>query len=156
MTRIGKLAVGSLVGVALTLGMSGVAVAAPVSSTTTGSTSTTTGSTPTTTPSQTGKSKPQALTGREIWRIVRPHHAIDCAHASAQLKRVQRADAAAAKRLGRWQAKNGVDQKSQGTHAARLLKQSTGKVKGFQKLEQDGQALMARIDAKCGVSSSSK
>jgi hypothetical protein len=84
---------------------------------------------------------------------VKPHHAIDCGHAAKQVQRVRAADAAAVKRLARWQAKNTTDQRNLTTNAVKLTKESSGKVKGFQRLEQDGQALLRRIDAKCSLTS---
>ena len=196
MTKFGKLVVGTIVGAALTLGMSGVALAAPVTSTTAGSPSTTAGTTGTTSPStsqpsttqpsttqpststtqpattspsttlpsttsptppaQSGLSKSLTRTASQIYRIVRPRHPIDCARSAQELKKVRSADAAAAKRLGRWQGKNSADTKSQGKHAAVRVKHASKKVRVFQKLEQDGQALIARIDTKCGSANSSK
>jgi len=186
MTKFGKLVVGTIVGAALTLGMSGVALAAPVTSTTAGSPSTTAGTTGTTSPStsqpststtlpattlpsttppsttsptppaQGGLSKSLTRTASQIYRIVRPRHPIDCARSAQELKKVRSADAAAAKRLGRWQGKNSADTKSQGKHAAVRVKHASKKVRVFQKLEQDGQALIARIDTKCGSANSSK
>ncbi len=173
MRKITRLTAGSVVGVLLTVGAGGIADAAPVTTTTSPSTSSPTTSAPTTTsPSTTSPStsspttsspatyaspatpaKAKALTGNEIWWIVHPRHGVDCAHAAKQLPRVRRADAAAAKRLGRWQTRQSADQKSQGAHAARRSKVSSGKVKGFQKLEQDGQALIRRIQTKCSLTS---
>jgi hypothetical protein len=153
MRKIGVLAVGGLVGTALTFGVGGVAVAAPTTTAPppTASPSTTTPST--STPSTKNKVA-HVLTGGDIWRIVHPP-AIDCAHAAKELKRVRAADAAAAKRTTHWQTRMGKDQKSQGqrqsTNAARRTKKSSGRVRGLQKLEQDGQALIRRIDAKCDV-----
>jgi hypothetical protein len=165
MRTLGTLTAGSLVGLALTLGVGGVAMAAPattVGTTITSTPSTTAASpgstttTPATTPSgspATSKAKPNTLTGTEIWRIVRPHHLISCAHASKQLQRVRSAVTAATKRAARWQTKQGKDEKIEGTNAARRTKVSSGRVKGFQKLEADGQALIRRIDAKCSLTS---
>ena len=52
--------------------------------------------------------------------------------------------------------KNSADVKSKGKHAVVRVKHTSDKVRAFQKLEQDGQALIARIDAKCGAANSSK
>jgi hypothetical protein len=103
-------------------------------------------------PSSTPK-KPAALTGRQIWWIVRPGHGVDCPHAAKQVQRVRTAVAAAEKRLGRWQAKQSTLRQNQTKSTARRSKASSGKVKGFQKLDQEGQALIRRIDAKCSLTS---
>ncbi len=179
MRKITKLTAGSVVGVLLSVGAGGIAAAAPVTTTTSPTTTspTTTSptasspstsspgtSSPTTTsptttspgsssPTAPAKDKAKALTGNEIWWIVHPDHGVNCAHAAKQLQRVRQADAAAAKRLGRWQTRQSAHQKSPGAHAATRNKVSSGKVKGFQKLEQDGQALIRRIETKCSVTS---
>jgi len=161
--------VGSLTGLTLVLGLSGIAAAAPVTtvgatvppgpsttapSTTAPSTTAPSASTPsTTTPSAAESSPPKVLTGNEIWWIVRPHHVIDCAHAAKQVQRIRTAVLAAGKRAARWQVLSGTEKKVQGTNAAKRAKVSSGRVKGFQKLEQDGATLIARIGAKCSVTS---
>jgi hypothetical protein len=179
MRRFATLTVGSLTGLSLVLGLSGMAAAAPVttvgatvptSPSTTGpsTTSPSTTSPSTTGPSTTGpsttspstpapapakSSPPKVLTGNEIWWIVRPHHVIDCVHAAKQVQRIRTAESAAGKRAARWQVISGAEQKVHGTIAAKRAKVSSGRVKGFQKLAQDGAALIARIDAKCSVTS---
>ncbi|HVC71159.1 MAG TPA: hypothetical protein VNC61_12965 [Acidimicrobiales bacterium] len=155
MTTIRTLTVGGLVGVALTLGLAGVASATPTSST--AGTSTT--ATSTTTPSgshSTTSAPPRVLTGPEIWRIVRPRHGISCAHAAKQVQRVKQAESAAAKRMTRHQAKasrqqaKASHQQSSGSrHATKRTTHTTAKVSGFQKLHSEGQALIKRIEAKC-------
>jgi hypothetical protein len=153
MTKFGKLAAGSIVGAALTLSTAGVAVATPSTApTTTGPTTTApAGTTPTTTPGPAKKAAPRVMTGAEIWVVVHPHHAIDCAHAAGQITRIQAAITAATKRQGRWQAKSNADQKATGAQAAKRAKRSSGRLKGFTKLAHDGQALITRIDTKCGL-----
>ena len=144
MRKIGKVTVGGLVGLALTVCAGGMAGAAPA--TTTGSNVTSTTVAPGTAPA---KKAVHVLTGGEIWRIVQPHRTIDCAHAAKQLKRLRAADAAAAKRLGHWQTKQATDQKVHGPDAGTADEGVAGRVRGFHKLELDGQALIRRIDAKC-------
>src|ERR1700722_15890153 len=62
MTRFGKLIAGGIIGAVLTLGMSGVALAAPVTSTTAGSPSSTVGTTGTTQPPTTAPTTTQPST----------------------------------------------------------------------------------------------
>jgi hypothetical protein len=153
MTNIRKLTVGSIVGVTLTLGLGGVASAAPVAPT--GATATTTPSSP---PSS-SSAHPHILSGPEIWLIVEPHHRIQCSHAAKEIKRVQKADAAAARRLTHGQTRSANAQKASTTakkskahHAARRVKHSAAKIRGFQKLQSEGQALISRIEKNCAVS----
>jgi hypothetical protein len=152
MRNIRKIAVGSLVGLTLTLGISTVALAAPAATSTTGTS--TPGTAPAGTPS-TGSSSPaakaQVLTGPEIWRIVEPRHLINCAESSKEVKRIHGAVTAAGKRVKFWQARNAADQKRHGKKAGKRVKLVGGRVRGFQKLVQDGQSLISRIDAKCDV-----
>jgi hypothetical protein len=152
MRNIRKIAVGSLVGLALTLGINTVALAAPAATSTTGTS--TTGTAPAGAPS-TGTSSPaakaQVLTGPEIWRIVEPRHLINCAESSKEVKRIHAAVTAAGKRVKFWQARNAADQKRHGKKAGKRVKVVGGRVRGFQKLAQDGQSLISRIDAKCDV-----
>jgi hypothetical protein len=162
MQRIGKFAVGSLVGAVLALGVGGVAGAAPV--TTTGATSTPTAgtstsgtSTPgTTTPTKAAPAKSTVLLGPAIWRAVEPHHKIDCARATKEIKKIQTAMAAASKRGGRWQKRSARakthNARNTTKRSTRHTKHSSAKVNGFQKLQQEGAALIKKIDAKCGVS----
>jgi len=155
MRKFGQLTVGSLVGVALALGAGGIAAAAPAP--TTGATITTAPSTTvpsTAAPSTKTPAHGNVLTGSEIWWIVKSHHSISCQHAARQLQRVRAADSAAAKRMRVWQAKQTADQKSKNRNAAKRTKVSVGKVKGFQKLQTEGQALIRRINAKCSVNNS--
>jgi hypothetical protein len=162
MKRFQKSVVGGLLAVTLTLGVSGVALAATTGSTTSTSPSTTSPSTSspsTTSPSSSGPSKSRSaktnvLTGNEIWRIVEPHHRIYCADAAKEIKRIQVADAAAARRASADESRttNGPRDNGHALHgrnAARRAKRNAAAVRGFQKLQQDGLALIARIDAKC-------
>jgi hypothetical protein len=180
MKRIGKLTVGTIVGVALTIAIGGAAGAAPATTTGVSTPSATppsgappstaptsippttaapSAASPSTTspgspaPSASAPAKPKVLTGNEIWWIVRPGHVIYCAHAAKQVQRVRAADNAAAKRLSRWQTQQSKDLKIRYKNAAKRTKASSGKVKGFQKLEQEGQALISRIDTKCRLTS---
>jgi hypothetical protein len=113
------------------------------------------------------------LTGNEIWRIVKPGHHINCAHSAQQLKRVKAADAAAAKRQTRWQRKSSTEQTHQSriaqvrksassqsasassttskrtTWLAKRTKKAGTKVHSWQKLQQDGAALIKRIETAC-------
>ena len=152
MRNIRKIAVGGVVGLALTLGINTVALAAPAATSTTGTS--TTGTAPAGAPS-TGTSSPaakaQVLTGPEIWRIVEPRHLINCAESSKEVKRIHAAVTAAGKRVKFWQARNAADQKRHGKKAGKRVKVVGGRVRGFQKLAQDGQSLISRIDAKCDV-----
>ena len=94
-------------------------------------------------------SRDKTLTGYEIWRIVQPHHRIVCSRATRELKKIARADAAAGTRLARAQARLG---QLQGTKAsAAMVRRRTGSVKGFEKLRNDGTALIAKIDTKCKI-----
>jgi hypothetical protein len=158
MRNIRKIAVGGVVGLALTLGINSVALAAPSSTSTTGTSTPGTSTPGTSTPgtSSTGTSstpaaKAGALTGPEIWRIVEPRHLINCAESSKELKRTHAAVTAAGKRVKFWQARNAADQKRHGKKVAKRVKLVNGRSRGFQKLEQDGQSLISRIDAKCDV-----
>jgi hypothetical protein len=163
MRNIRKIAVGGVVGLALTLGINSVALAAPSSTSTTGTstpgTSTPGTSTPgTSTPgtsgtgtSSTPATKAGVLTGPEIWRIVEPRHLINCPESSKELKRIHAAVTAAGKRVKFWQARSAADQKRHGKKVAKRVKLVNGRSRGFQKLEQDGQSLISRIDAKCDV-----
>ncbi|HXQ44216.1 MAG TPA: hypothetical protein VN816_06230 [Acidimicrobiales bacterium] len=172
MKRIGKFAVGGLVGTVLTLGIAGVAGAAPV--TTTGATSTSTPSTSTpgtSTPStstpgtstpgtstpgtKSAPAKSTTLLGPAIWRAVEPRHTIDCARATKEIARIRTAMGSASQRQARWQKRSGRAQAHFARHAtkktSRHTKHASGKVKGYQKLQQEGTALIKRIDAKCGL-----
>jgi hypothetical protein len=160
MKRFRKTIVGGLVAVTLTLGVGGVALAAP--GTTTGSTTPTNPST--TSPSsssgspKSGATKTKTLTGNEIWRIVEPDHRIFCGHEAKQVQRIRVADAAAAKRAASFESRttNGPRDKGHAAHgrnAARRAKKSAASIRGFQKLQQDGLALIAKIEAKCSVTS---
>ena len=161
MTKIRNLTVGSLVGVTLTLGLGGIASAANAAPAGVTATSTPVSSTPATPSTPTPSSPPPSsspsrthvLPGNEIWRIVHPKHGIDCARANKQVKRVQVADGAAGKRLTRWKTESATDQARRGKNAATRIKTSSGKVRGFQKLQNDGQALIKRIEAKCPAAS---
>ena len=156
MRKLRKIAVGSLAGVALTLGINlginTVATAAPAA--TSSSVPSTTETAPAGTPS-TGTSSPAAkarvLTGPEIWRIVEPRHLINCAESSKEVKRIHAAVTAAGKRAKYWQARNAAVQKRHGTKAGKRAKIVSGRIRSFQKLAQDGQSLISRIDAKCDV-----
>ncbi|HXR27127.1 MAG TPA: hypothetical protein VN771_04635, partial [Candidatus Baltobacteraceae bacterium] len=64
-------------------------------------------------------------------------------------KRVRAADAAAGKRMGRFQTMASTFQSKKSPHAATRVKHSSAQVRGFQKLESAGQALIKRIEAKC-------
>ena len=142
-------------------------------STSTPSTSTPSTTTPTTAPKAKAKKKRKhLLTGTEIWRIVDPHHAIDCGHATKEVARIRVADAAAAKRLAGWETRNtsalrvkATSNGASGSNAAatratkaqsRRMKKTAGMVRGFQKLENDGQALIKRIDATCSAANAKK
>jgi hypothetical protein len=154
MTRIRKLTVGGLVGVMVTFALGGIASADPAASTSpTTTTSTASSSAPSSsTPSSSKPAKSHTLTGGEIWRIVHPAHPISCAHATKELKRVRAADAAAAKRLARFQSKTVAAQARRTATAARHAKHTAAQVRGFQKLESAGQALIKRIETKCPAS----
>ena len=153
MTKIRKLTVGGLVGAILTFGLTAMAPAAPawaagVTNGTTPSSSTPSSSTPSSsTPSSSARS--HTLTGGEIWRIVHPYRGINCAHAANELKRVQAADVAATKRMGRFRTMASTFQSKKSTKAAARVKHSSAQVRGFQKLENAGQALIKRIEARC-------
>ncbi len=168
MQRIGKLAAGSLVGAVLTLGVGGVAGAAPV--TTTGATSTSgtsgtsapgtsstgTSSPGTTTPPKAAHPKSTVLLGPAIWRAVEPHHKIDCAKATKEIKKIQAAMASASQRESRWQKRSTRakmhNARNTTKRSTRHTKHTSGKVNGYQKLQQEGAALIKKIDTKCGVS----
>jgi hypothetical protein len=156
MKKIRNLAAGSLVGMALTFGLAGVASAASTTSTT--SASTTTGPTTTTTSptaSTPAKVKKATLAANQIWAIVNPHHKIDCGRASKELKRIGTADLATSKRLTRWGKMSAAAAKmSAGTKADRLAKHASNRTRYLQNLQKDGAALIKRIDARCGVTAS--
>jgi hypothetical protein len=165
MKTIRKLAVGSLVGMALTFGLAGVAGAASTTSTTAGSTttgptttgSTAGGSTTTTTPtaSTPAKVKNGTLAPNQIWRIVNSHHKISCGRATKELKRIDTADQAAGKRVTRWGKMSAEAAKmSAGKKADQLAKHDAGRTRYLQKLQKEGAALIKRIEAKCGVTAS--
>lgn len=162
MKRIGKCAVGSLVGAVLALGVGGVAVAAPVTTTGASSTSSPGTSSPgtsspgTTTPAKSAAPKSTVLLGPAIWRAVEPRHRIDCARATKEIQNIQKAMASASKRGSRWQKRSAWAQthnaKNSTKRTKRHTKHASAKVNGFQKLQHEGAALIKRIDAKCGVS----
>jgi hypothetical protein len=62
---------------------------------------------------------------------------------------VQAADAAATKRLRRFQTRAAKFQTKTSATAATRAKHSSAQVRGFQKLESAGQALIKRIETKC-------
>jgi hypothetical protein len=62
--------------------------------------------------------------------------------------------AAATKRQDRWQKGSKTAHARTGTKSSKHSKHVSGKMRGFQKLEADGAALIKRIDAKCGVTNS--
>jgi hypothetical protein len=68
------------------------------------------------------------------------------------------ADAAAARRASTISSRvtNGTRDKGRAVHgrnAARRAKKNAASLRGFQKLQQDGLALIAKIDAKCSSTS---
>ncbi|HXQ43768.1 MAG TPA: hypothetical protein VN816_03945 [Acidimicrobiales bacterium] len=148
MKRIGKFTAGSLVGVALIVGFGGVATAAS-STTTTGATATT--SPTTSTPAKSAPKKPDVPSATQIWETVNATHRIDCAHAARELKRISRADAAAAKRLTRWRRLSAAARVSTRKDAKSQIRHAEGRAGYFQRLQKDGAALVKRIDAKCGA-----
>jgi hypothetical protein len=190
MRKIGKFALGSLVGATLTLGVGGIASAAsaaPSGGLTVTSTTPDPGTPTTTAPTTTGptttapststrpkrshaksskRSKSRVLTGHEIWEIVKPGHQITCAHATGQLKRIAAADAAAARRGTRWQKRDSEKQTAQNRnstnqsaltsrHLTKQVKLAGVKVRSWQTLQNDGQALIKKIEAKCPAAASS-
>jgi hypothetical protein len=82
-----------------------------------------------------------------------------------QVKRVQKADAAAGARLTRWQKKSTTIQKNAATktsnaktsdakkahRVAKRTKQATNRLHSFQAMQRDGQALIKRIESKCST-----
>jgi hypothetical protein len=152
----------SLVGLGATATWAPAAGAAPVATTTAVTSTTAAGATTTTTPATHHRAKRHrktVLTGVEIWRIVHLDHGVNCAHGAKELDRVKAATAAATTRADHWKSR-------QVSHAARAnaptnhktaaaaAKRAGGRVRGFQKLASDGQALMRRIEQKCAISSS--
>jgi hypothetical protein len=160
MKKSRNFAAGSLVAMAVTFGLAGVAGAAPttVGSTTTTSGPTTGGSTTTTAPpagSTPAQVKKGTLAANQIWEVVNAHHKISCGRASKELKRIDTADLAAGKRLDRWGRMSAAAAKmSPGKKADQLAKHASGRTRYFQKLQKDGAALTKRIEAKCGVTAS--
>jgi len=159
MARTQKLAAGALIVVTLTMGSGSVAFAA--SGTPSGSTSTTTTS-GTTKPAHTGALR--IMTAREIWRVVRLHQKVSCRATTGHLKRIAAADAAAARRLARWEsfesnaARRTVTQKKAKDvwrHGVDLTKRAPKVIKAFQKLESDAAALTAQIESTCKVAAPS-
>lgn len=146
MKKISNLAVGGLVGMALTFGLAGVASAAGTTTTTSGST---TGGSTTTTPT---KVKDETLAGNQIWEIVNPSRKIECGRASKALAGIGRADLAAGKRLTRLEKRSAaVAKMSAGKKADRLARHASNRTRYFQNLQKEGAALIKRIEAKCGV-----
>jgi hypothetical protein len=146
MKTIGKFTVGSLVGLAITLGAGGVATAAPTT-TTTGATASTAPTT--TTPATSAPKKAGVLNVTQIWTIVNPKHRIECSRASEELKKIGKADAAATKRLDRWDRLSAAARAGTAKNAKSQIKHTAGRVKYFQKLLKDGAALTKKVDAKC-------
>jgi hypothetical protein len=146
MGRVAKLAVTGLVGTSLILGIGG-GVASAATGPTTGVT--------VTTPPSSSSAHVNAYTGPEIWRIVQPHQVIYCKDASQKLRRIHGAVNAARRRLSVRQTAQSRVQTRTGPKAKKRAGRLSVGVREFQKLEQDGQALVDRIDAKCHLSSSS-
>jgi hypothetical protein len=153
MKKIRNLAVSSLVGLALTFGLAGVASAAGTTTTTSGSP--TGGSTTTTTPpkgSTPTKVKDQTLAGNQIWEIVNHSRKIECGRASKALAGISRADLAAGKRLTRLGKRSAaVAKMSASKKTDRLAEHASHRTRYFQHLQKEGAALIKRIEAKCGV-----
>jgi hypothetical protein len=92
------------------------------------------------------------MTGAEIWTIVSGHHKkIDCKRATKELKRIRSAVSAASVRLTRWQKMTATAQKSTATKAKAVARRDGKSEKFFEKLSKRGNALMKRIDGKCGA-----
>ncbi len=150
MRKVGKFTAGTIVGVALIVGVGGVATAA-TSTTTTGATATTT---PPGTPAKSAPKKPDVPSATQIWKTVNAGHRIDCAHAAKELKRIARADAAATKRMTRWQRLSAAARLSTRKDAKSQIRHSEGRAGYFHRLQRDGATLVKRIDAKCGAKTS--
>ncbi len=92
------------------------------------------------------------MTGVEIWTVVFGHHkTIDCQRATREMKRIQSAVSAASVRLGRWQKMTAMAQKSTAKNAKAVARRDGKSEKFFEKLSKRGDALMKRIDRKCGA-----
>lgn len=140
MKTIGKFTAGSIVGLALTLGVGGVATAAAP---------------PTKTPGTASAKKGDVLNASQIWTVVNRDHRINCKNASRELKHIAAADAAITKRTSRWDKVSTAAAWSTTKRAARLVEHSAARERYFQKFQNDGAALVKRIDTKCGVTTPS-
>jgi hypothetical protein len=141
MKTIGKFTVGTIVGLALTLSVGGVATAAAPPTNASGTTA--------------APKKGDVLNASQIWRRVNGDHRINCKNASKELKHIAAADAAITKRTSRWDKVNTAAARSTTKRAARVVKHSAARVKYFQKFQNDGAALIKRIDTQCGVTTPS-
>jgi hypothetical protein len=152
MTGPRKIAFGTLIVAALTLGAGGAAFGATTSSPSTTGTATT-ATTGTTVPSATHAKAPKLPTANEIWKIVRPRKRVGCIEATKQIQRIEGADAAAAKRVRRQQSvASGTGKiKTKLAPRAELIKRAPKRVARFENLEMHGAALIKQIETTCKV-----